>query len=127
MSQYKDIDAFHKKFKFNQGKGIKSMNYNFGNWRVDFLMEEIAELTDALDNKDDVEILDALVDICYVAMGTAWLMGLPFEKAWKEVQRSNMEKIRQASDRSEFDVVKPEGWKKPDIRGIVNKWRKNGS
>ena len=28
MSQYKDIDAFHKKFKFNQGKGIKSMNYN---------------------------------------------------------------------------------------------------
>ena len=114
MSQYKDIDAFHKKFKFNQGKGIKSMNYNFGNWRVDFLMEEIAELTDALDNKDDVEILDALVDICYVAMGTAWLMGLPFEKAWKEVQRSNMEKIRQASDRSEFDVVKPEGWKKPD-------------
>ena len=125
MSQYKDIDAFHKKFKFNQGKGIKSMNYNFGNWRVDFLMEEIAELTDALDNKDDVEILDALVDICYVAMGTAWLMGLPFEKAWKEVQRSNMEKIRQASDRSEFDVVKPEGWKKPDIKGIVNKWRKS--
>ncbi len=54
MSQYKDIDAFHKKFKFDQGKGIKSMNYNFGNWRVDFLMEEIAELTDALDNKDDV-------------------------------------------------------------------------
>ena len=71
MSQYKDIDAFHKKFKFNQGKGIKSMDYNFGNWRVDFIMEEIAELTEALDNKDDVEILDALVDICYVAMGTA--------------------------------------------------------
>ena len=125
MSQYKDIDSFHKKFKFNQGKGIESMNYNFGNWRVDFLMEEIAELTDALDSKDDVEILDALIDICYVAMGTAWLMGLPFEKAWKEVQRSNMEKIRQASDRSEFDVVKPEGWKKPDIKGIVKKWRKS--
>jgi len=125
MSQYKDIDAFHKKFKFNQGKGIKSMNYNFGNWRVDFIMEEIAELTEALDNKDDVEILDALVDICYVAMGTAWLMGLPFEEAWKEVQRSNMEKIRQASDRSEFDVVKPEGWKKPDIKGIVKKWQKS--
>jgi len=125
MSQYKDIDAFHKKFKFNQGKGIKSMDYNFGNWRVDFIMEEIAELTEALDNKDDVEILDALVDICYVAMGTAWLMGLPFEEAWKEVQRSNMEKIRQASDRSEFDVVKPEGWKAPDIKGIIKKWQKS--
>jgi len=125
MSQYKDIDDFHKKFKFQQGKGIKSANYNFGNWRVDFLMEEIAELTDALDNKDDVEILDALVDICYVAMGTAWLLGLPFEEAWKEVQRSNMEKIRQASDRSEFDVVKPEGWTAPDIKGIIKRWQKS--
>jgi predicted HAD superfamily Cof-like phosphohydrolase len=125
MSQYKDIRDFHKKFKFKQGKGIDSMDYNFSNWRVDFLMEEIAELTDALDNKDDVEILDALVDICYVAMGTAWLMGLPFEEAWKEVQRSNMEKVREPSERSENDVIKPEGWKKPDIKGIVKRWQKS--
>ena len=125
MSQYKDIKDFHKKFKFKQGKGIESMDYNFSNWRVDFLMEEIAELTDALDNKDDVEILDALIDICYVAMGTAWLMGFPFEEAWKEVQRSNMEKIREPSERSENDVIKPEGWKKPDIKGIIKRWRKS--
>lgn len=125
MSQYKDIDDFHKKFKFEQGKGINSLGYNFGNWRVDFLMEEIAELTDALDRQDDVEILDALVDICYVSMGTAWLLGLPFEEAWKEVQRSNMEKVREASDRSEFDVVKPEGWKAPDIKGIIKRWQKS--
>ena len=58
-------------------------------------------------------------------MGTAWLMGLPFEEAWKEVQRSNMEKIRQSSDRSEFDVVKTEGWKAPDIKGIIKKWQKS--
>ena len=91
----------------------------------DFVLEELEEYKQACEKGDIVEILDALVDICYVAMGTAWLMGLPFEKAWKEVQRSNMEKIRQASDRSEFDVVKPEGWKKPDIKGRVNKWRKS--
>ena len=91
-----DIDRFHKKFGF--------------------------EKTD-ITKKDTAGALDALVDIVYIALGTAWLFNLPFEKAWKEVQRANMEKIR-AKDTTgkrgtKFDVIKPKNWKPPNIDQIV--------
>jgi predicted HAD superfamily Cof-like phosphohydrolase len=67
---------------------------------------------------------DALVDIVYVAMGTAYMMGLPWQQLWDEVQRSNMDKVR-ASDASQskrknsLDVVKPQGWVGPDLKRII--------
>ena len=37
---------------------------------------------------------DALIDLTYVAMGTAYMMGLPWQDLWDEVQRANMSKVR---------------------------------
>ena len=93
------------------------------NFRTSFLLEELAEYSQAITKKDTAGALDALVDIVYIALGTAWLFNLPFEKAWKEVQRANMEKIR-AKDTTgkrgtKFDVIKPKGWKPPNIDQIV--------
>ena len=86
-------------------------------------MEELAEYTQAITKKDDAGALDALVDIVYIALGTAWLFNLPFEKAWKEVQTANMKKIRAKSKSKKrgtaFDVIKPKGWKAPNIDQIV--------
>jgi hypothetical protein len=69
---------------------------------------------------------DALADLVYVALGTAHLMGLPFNAVWDEVQRANMMKERAtgADDpRSKrghgFDVVKPEGFRPPNHTGII--------
>src|SRR5210317_2227135 len=120
----KDIDAFHKKFKFekNEKVGIPDNN-ELVNFRTSFLMEELAEYTQAITKKDAAGALDALVDIVYIALGTAWLFNLPFEKAWKEVQRANMSKIRAKSKSKKrgtaFDVIKPKGWKAPNIDQIV--------
>ena len=124
----KDIDSFHKKFKFekNDKVGIPDNN-ELVNFRTSFLIEELAEYTQAITKKDAAGALDALVDIVYIALGTAWLFNLPFEKAWQEVQKANMSKIRTKSKSKKrgtsFDVVKPKGWRPPDIEQIIDEER----
>lgn len=124
----KDIDQFHKKFGFekNLKVGIPDEN-ELVNFRTSFLMEELAEYTQAITKKDAAGALDALVDIVYIALGTAWLFNLPFEKAWNEVQKANMSKVRAKSKSKKrgtaFDVVKPKGWEAPNIDRIVEEER----
>ena len=119
-----DINRFHNKFGFkkNEKVGIPD-NPELVNFRTSFLMEELAEYTQAITKKDDAAALDALVDIVYIALGTAWLFNLPFEKAWKEVQTANMKKVRAKSKSKKrgtaFDVIKPKGWRPPDIDQVI--------
>ena len=124
----KDIDNFHKKYGFekNEKVGIPDDN-ELVNFRTAFLMEELAEYTNAITKKDAAGALDALVDIVYIALGTAWLFNLPFEKAWQEVQKANMSKVR-AKDKTgkrgtKFDVIKPKDWKAPNIERIIEEER----
>jgi predicted HAD superfamily Cof-like phosphohydrolase len=124
----KDIDAFHKKFKFEKNDKVDIPDNNeLVNFRTSFLVEELSEYTQAITKKDAAGALDALVDIVYIALGTAWLFNLPFEKAWQEVQKANMNKIRTKSKSKKrgtsFDVVKPKGWRPPDIEQIIDEER----
>jgi predicted HAD superfamily Cof-like phosphohydrolase len=124
----KDIDNFHKKYGFEKNEKVDiSDNSELINFRTAFLMEELAEYTNAITKKDAAGALDALVDIVYIALGTAWLFNLPFEKAWNEVQKANMSKIR-AKDKTgkrgtKFDVIKPKDWKAPNIEKIIDEER----
>ena len=123
-----DINRFHQKFGFqkNNKVGIPD-DPELVNFRTSFLMEELSEYTNAIVKKDTAEVLDALVDIVYIALGTAWLFNLPFEKAWKEIQAANMKKIR-ARDKTgkrgtKFDVIKPKGFIEPNIERIIEEER----
>jgi len=62
--------------------------------RVSLIAEELKELQEAIDNKDIVEIADALCDIQYVLSGAILEFGLggKFKDLFDEVQRSNMSK-----------------------------------
>ena len=62
--------------------------------RVALLQEELNELQEAINNKDLVEIADALCDLQYVLSGAVLEFGLgeKFGKLFNEVQRSNMSK-----------------------------------
>ena len=62
--------------------------------RVDLLQEELNELSEAIHNKDLVEIADALCDLQYVLSGAILEFGLAekFPELFDEVQRSNMSK-----------------------------------
>ncbi|MBN7814413.1 pyrophosphohydrolase domain-containing protein [Algoriphagus pacificus] len=64
------------------------------NLRVSLLAEELKELEEAIENKDLVEIADALCDLQYVLSGAILEFGLgeKFKELFDEVQRSNMSK-----------------------------------
>lgn len=64
-----------------------------------------------------------IVDVIYVAIGTAITCGIPLEKVWAEVHKSNMAKVDPATGmvrrRADGKVLKPQGWKKPDVVGAM--------
>lgn len=70
-------------------------------------------------------MLDGLVDLVYVALGTAQLHGFNFSEAWNRVHEANMTKVRvqrpnESKRNSIFDVVKPPGWVAPSHRDLVS-------
>ena len=90
----------------------------FLEFRVDFLREELEETEAALVNMDAEEIVDGLIDLCVVAIGTLDAFGVDPYKAWDEVLQANMskevgEKPSRPNPLGVPDLVKPEGWTGP--------------
>jgi len=122
------VAQFHNKFEVplveKPGDLFDEATFKF---RQKFLQEELDELVVAYQNKDVPGVLDALVDLVYVAVGTADMLRLPFDAAFMEVHRANMEKERapsaEASKRgSAIDVIKPPNWTAPDIAGVIQQF-----
>ena len=61
--------------------------------RLGLIDEEFTELKDALDDNDIVEVADAISDLLYVVLGTAISYGIPIDKVFEEVHRSNLSKL----------------------------------
>lgn len=115
-----DILEFHKKFGLPYGEdGHPTMlTQEMFEFRKGFMQEELDEYNEAVEAKDPAKAFDALIDLVYVAVGTAYLHGFPFAEGWYRVQQANMAKVRaerkeQSLRGTTFDVVKPEGWKPP--------------
>jgi len=89
--------------------------------RKRLLQEEFDEYLEGEENDDIVEISDALADMIYIIAGTALKYGIPLDEVFAEVQRSNMEKFPngRAVIRPDGKILKPEGWKPPDIRAVL--------
>lgn len=119
-----DIKDFHKKFQLEYKGPPRRLPVELMKFRFDFMKEELEEYTlaDAVDDK--AGMLDALVDLLYVAFGTAHLHGFDIQKAWNRVHEANMKKVRALREDdskrgSTYDVVKPSGWKAPDLSDLV--------
>lgn len=91
--------------------------------RTNLILEEAREFIDALIKDDVAEVADALADLIYVAVGAALEFGIPLDRVWNAVHRSNMLKIDPATGkvrkREDGKVLKPEGWQPPDIRSAL--------
>ena len=89
----------------------------------DLISEESSELNAAVAQGDQVEQLDALIDILVVTIGAIHSMGADAEGAWNEVMRTNFAKIDSVTGkvrkREDGKVLKPEGWTSPDLRPFV--------
>lgn len=67
-----------------------------------------------------VKVADGLADLIYVCIGTALTLGIPLDRVWKEVHRSNMAKVQGGVRRREDGkILKPEGWTPPDVEGCL--------
>jgi predicted HAD superfamily Cof-like phosphohydrolase len=87
------------------------------------IKEETQELQDGFNNNNRVEILDALIDIIVVSIGAINSMGSNGEAAWNEVMKTNFAKIDsntgKVRKRSDGKVLKPDGWKEPNLKPYV--------
>ena len=128
MSNFADVGRFHQKFGLpTSGVTVPTspLDPETLRFRVEFMREELNEFIEAAEAEDAAGMLDALIDLVYVAMGTAHLAGFPWEAGWALVQQANMAKVRATSASeskrgSSLDVVKPEGWTAPDIAGTID-------
>ena len=98
----------------------------FLEFRINFLQEELDETSGALVNTDAEEIVDGLIDLCVVAIGTLDAFGVDPYKAWDEVLKANMQKEvgRKATRPNPLgvpDLVKPDDWEAPSHKGNYGK------
>lgn len=89
--------------------------------RLNHLLEEMNEMTESQNAGDLPGVADALVDLVYLAVGTAVEMGLPWETLWADVHRANMTKQRGVNPKRGHgaDLIKPPGWVGPMTANIL--------
>jgi predicted HAD superfamily Cof-like phosphohydrolase len=119
-----DISKFHEKYELEYMEGPRFLPLDLHTFRTKFMQEELDEYSSARSDSNLAGQLDALVDILYVAIGTAYQHGFDLAEAWRRVHEANMQKVRvqkfQDSTRgSLFDVVKPPGWVPPNLEDLV--------
>ena len=123
-----DIYDMHLKYEVDiwMKQQLKEKNYEklqkFLLFRLNFIQEELNETKCALQDRDPEEIVDGLIDICVVAIGTLDAFGVDAHKAWEEVFKANLAKnvgVKEGRPNPLGlpDLVKPEGWVGPDHTG----------
>ena len=123
----KDIHDMQTKYQTREWvNNNKDKLRDFLEFRVDFLEEELGETSAALVNADAEEIVDGLIDLCVVAIGTLDAFGVDPYKAWDEVLKANMQKevgrkATRPNPLGEPDLVKPDDWEAPSHKGNYGK------
>ena len=123
MSNFSKVGIFMKTF----GQEVKNKpsfsTDKINKLRLDLIKEELSELTDAMNNKDLLEVADALTDILYVTYGAGHAFGIDLDKCFDEVQNSNMSKLDE-NGKPIYDqngkVMKGPNYFKPDLSKFVN-------
>ena len=123
MSNFKKVGVFMKTF----GQEVKNKpsfsSDKINRLRIDLIKEELDELTEAMKNKDLLEVADALTDILYVTYGAGHAFGINLDKCFDEVQNSNMSKLDKNGKpiyNEAGKVMKGPSYFKPDLSKFIN-------
>jgi predicted HAD superfamily Cof-like phosphohydrolase len=153
---FDDVGDFHEKFHLDNvtHHQVKPREVppDVLEFRINFMLEELGEFIEAVGGRLDLsewvvggarsirvtipedakidheKAFDSLIDLVYVAMGTAHFLGYPWQMGWRLVQRANMAKVRAKADASDslrghaLDVVKPAGWTPPNIERLLGRF-----
>ncbi len=108
------------------GQEVKSQpsfsSEKINNLRYNLIKEELDELKKAMDNKDLLEVADALTDILYVTYGAGIAFGIDLDKCFDQVQKSNMSKLDKDGKpiyNQAGKVMKGPNYFKPDLSKFV--------
>ena len=123
MSNFNKVGTFMKTF----GQEVKTepsfSTDKINKLRIDLIKEELQELTEAMKNKDLLEVADALTDILYVTYGAGHAFGIDLDKCFDEVQNSNMSKLDENGEpiyNQSGKVMKGPNYFKPDLSKFVS-------
>ena len=122
MTNFNKVGTFMKTF----GQEVKTKpsfsSEKINKLRLDLIREELDELTEAMKNKDLLEVADALTDILYVTYGAGHAFGINLDKCFDEVQNSNMSKLDENGKPiyNEFGkVMKGPNYFKPNLNQFI--------
>ena len=123
MSNFERVKKFMETF----GQDVKTKpsfsTDKINKLRIDLIKEELDELTEAMNNKDLLEVADALTDILYVTYGAGHAFGIDLDKCFEEVQNSNMSKLDENGKpiyNEAGKVMKGPNYFKPDLSKFVS-------
>lgn len=123
-----DINEMHAKYGVHEwvqqeldreDKDWSRLN-KFLEFRLKFLQEELDETrAAAIVDKNPAEVVDGLIDLCVIAIGTLDAFNVDAQKAWEQVHTANMKKERGIKESRPNplglpDLIKPEGWVGPN-------------
>ena len=123
MTNFDKVGTFMKTF----GQEVKTKpsfsTDKINKLRLDLIKEELAELTEAMNSKDLLEVADALTDILYVTYGAGHAFGINLDKCFEEVQNSNMSKLDENGKpiyNEHGKVMKGPNYFKPNLSKFVS-------
>ena len=118
-----DIHEMHAKYGVHEwmkkNKRNKELMQKFLDFRIKFLEEELNETKLAATyDRNAPEVVDGLIDLCVIAIGTLDAFGVDAQKAWEAVHTANMAKevgVKESRPNPLGlpDLIKPEGWVGP--------------
>jgi len=120
-----DIAEMHQKYGVNKWvedtlqKGRYDKLEKFLEFRMAFLDEELGETKAAIQNGDASEVVDGLIDLCVIAIGTLDAFGVDARASWNRVHKANMDKevgVKESrpNELGLPDLVKKSDWIAPD-------------
>ena len=126
QNQLKSVKIFHKAFGVKiSNKPTLELSKDILKLRHSLMEEENNEYLKAVEEKNLIEVADALGDMLYILCGTILTHGFQnlIEDIFDEIQSSNMSKLGEDGKpiyRNDGKVLKGPNYKKPNIKKIIN-------
>jgi predicted HAD superfamily Cof-like phosphohydrolase len=116
-----DIQMMHDKYNTKDAVSKLSSQQlkEFIEFRYRFLEEELQELRQGIDEKNGDLIVDSIIDLCVVAIGTLDLFNVDSYTAWDRVLEANLNKsvgvkATRPNPLGLPDLIKNPGWIAPE-------------
>ena len=93
MSNFLKVKKFMDTFEQEVKTKADFPNNKIVDLRLNLIQEELEELKIAINQKNLLEVADALTDLLYVTYGAGHSFGISLDECFDEVHKSNMSKL----------------------------------